>query len=1629
MADRSVTLRLSANVSGLVNGLKTGQKALQDLSKGAKAFGPTAAEGSLKAQAAFLKAGQAAHQAAAKTGLLYDSSGKLTDQFGRLVSEAAATKAGLKAVSDEAAYAAEHADKAAEAWQAAGKTSLAVGAGLVAGVGLAVKSYADFDKQMSSVDAATHETADNMALLRQAAIDAGADTAFSATEAAQGIEEMAKAGVKTSDILGGGLKGTLALAAAGALDVGQASEIASSAMTQFGLKGKDLPHIADLLAAGAGKAQGSVQDMGLALSYAGVPAAGLGISIEQTTGTLALFAKSGIVGEKAGTALRAMLVSMVKPSGETQKAMDGLGISFSNNEGKFIGLDGAASVLQDKLGGLDEMTRNATLAQIFGNEALGAAQTLYKGGAKGVKEMTAAVDDYGYAADTARRMQDNLTGDLEKLGGSFDTVLIQSGSDANKVLRGLVQGLEGAVDTVGQLPAPLLSAGLGLTAVAGGAALLGGGLITVIPKIAATREALGLLPLSATKANAALSKTGRIAAGAATGLAAIAAGSAIAAPALDQILKPTGETGDALEAFGGQAARGAVGADTLSKSFQDLVQHKDGVNDFQTAIDGIADPGIWGNIDNILVGGIKILSLGMVDVTSTSDKARERMKEFGEQLASLDADKAATSFQSMAKQTDGSEKSLKNLLDFMPAYRKSLEEQAKASGLATDDQTLLNIALGKIPTDTSGADGQAKAIAGIGDAAGAAAPSLEDVVSALFSLGMIHMDARTATAEFDKSLRDAQKTAQDLATEEQTLAAKGETLGAVLLKNGKDFDTTTEAGYRANEAFQDVSRKGMAEFEAKAKEGAGTKDLQTSLEDTYAGLKKTANGFGITGTAADDLARAALGVPPGVDIKSWMSDAAWRTAQNTKAAVDAIPKYVKVTIDTFKTSFEKRVGLAPTGISDGGAGQGAGVYAPGFLDPLKKAAGGPIFGPGSGTSDDIPAWLSNGEHVWTAEEVRKAGGHGAVESLRSMALKGAPAFATGGRVGWSDRKDDQAARVAAAATEKRKALASARWHAQQAYDKIGSSKKNAARKAAAQRALNAAEKREKSAEAAEDRAKEKLRDAKERTARLSESTRDLRTDIRRGDIIDSVMSGSGLSVVDRLRDESRNKDLSTGQRGNLSRVANSSEKQLLSLEKRSDSLATKLEKAKSKFDELVSIQSGVASGLKSEQSLSGFMTGLDDEAAAKASANMDKLTAKRTASLDKITSKLEKAKGKLDAMVEARDSVASGLSGEQSLSSSLGQKNGFGYDVPVTSKSLVAGAKAKFTAIKAFAKKLEQLRRMGLSTVILEEVAGLGSEDGAQVADALIKGGKDDVRSLNNAYTGIENWSSKAGAAIASSMEKGGIKAGRSLVAGLESQQGAATKALNALTTPDVTGKVTAKGMVANAKATADRISKFAWKLGQLQKRGLSGTILEEIAGMGTEDGMRAADALLAGSDWNIKELNTQYRRIESYSQKAGLQVTKGFYDGGVNAAKGLVAGLEDQQGAIEKQMLKIANGMQTALKKALGIHSPSKVMQKLMHHVGDGGVLGLDDKRPEMESAMAAMVAVPQASFGSWSGMVGSRSQGNAPVMELSAADRALMSQFITASQSMPPMTLMVNGRQAGAIVQEGSKAVRTLK
>ena len=499
-------------------------------------------------------------------------------------------------------------DKAAKAGRLDAVADQAGRMGLVASgaFALVTKAAMDFEKQMSAVSAATHASAADMDRLRDAALAAGKGTQFSATQAAKGVEELAKAGVATADILGGGLKGALDLAAAGQIDVGQAAEVAASAMTQFKLKGSDLPHVADLLAAAAGKAQGDVGQMSQALNQSGLVAAQMGLSVEETTGTLAAFASAGLLGSDAGTSFKTSLLMLANPTDKAAGLMKELGINAYDARGKFVGVSALAGQLQTRLIGLTQEQRNSALATIFGSDAIRAAAILYEQGSQGIDTWIAKTNDSGYAAETAAKKTDNLAGDLERLTGSLQTMAIEAGGGANGGLRTLAQGATAVVDAIGSLPPVLTSGIVVLGGVLGAALLLSAGLIKVKNSTAnALTELRNVGPVGA-KAADGLQTAGKHAGKAALAFVALeVAGLALKAftpaaasvdkmsAALDTFVKKGQVTGEMSRVFGDSfedLAKTATFADKASSGF----------GKFAASVEGALP--LIGSLDELITG-------------------------------------------------------------------------------------------------------------------------------------------------------------------------------------------------------------------------------------------------------------------------------------------------------------------------------------------------------------------------------------------------------------------------------------------------------------------------------------------------------------------------------------------------------------------------------------------------------------------------------------------------------------------------------------------------------------------------------------------------------------------------------------------------------------------------------------------------------------------------------------------------------------------------------------------------------------------------------------------------------------------------------------------------------------------
>jgi len=848
-----------------------------------------------------------------------------------------------------------------------GKASMVMGGALIAGVALAVKSFMEFDSAMSEVQASTHESASNMELLRAAAIDAGADTSFSAKEAAQGIDELAKAGVTTKDILGGGLKGALSLAAAGSLEVAEAAEISASALTQFKLSGDKVPHLADLLAAGAGKAQGSVHDLGMALNQTGLVASSTGLTIEETTGGLAAFASAGLVGSDAGTSMKTMLQRLTPQSKEAAEKMAELGISAYDSSGHFSGLSRFAENLKTSMKDLTPEARNAAMGVIFGSDAVRAANVLYEQGGAGISDWTDKVNDAGFAAVTASIKQDNLAGDIEKLGGSFDSVLIKGGAGVAQSLRGIVQGAEDLVDALGNVPTPILNASVGIAGIVGGVALLGGGLMTALPKIIEFKESFDTLSTKAPKAATAIEKVGKAAGMAATAMVAMQIAGAIFT---EKQIKSADDYGQAIlkVAKASNAAAGGKELDSLFSKWDTFAGEGPDIRDLAGAVKEVVNPHIPAGIQDTLDTLFSWTGSAKNDLGQVRDTFRGLGDEMGNLVKNGATETAAKNFQALTKEFQAHGKGAKEALEVLPGYKDALLGVANQAGVTLTEQQLLDFAMGELPPSVLGAS---SAVETYTSKIGEAKPVTEAMAKQLEEVGLSAAGAVTDIDAFGKSLFAAgllSLSSSDAAIAVQDAIDK---VTESVKKNGTTLDINTEQGRANQSAFNGLASASIASAEATAKEtlasqgsAAAQAQLQASLSQSYTDLIKAAGQFGITGDAADTMARKALGIPKNVNIDAWIADHASTTLDGIKGKADGLDGK-RVTIGIYTTEYFDAVDRRAAASDLNGAASGTG--RPGL------ATGGRVYGVGTTTSDSNPYMLSRDEYVLKASAAKAIG--------------------------------------------------------------------------------------------------------------------------------------------------------------------------------------------------------------------------------------------------------------------------------------------------------------------------------------------------------------------------------------------------------------------------------------------------------------------------------------------------------------------------------------------------------------------------------------------------------------------------------------------------------------------------------
>ena len=352
----------------------------------------------------------------------------------------------LQALGQDMQAAGDKIQNVGKAVTSVGKTMTThVTAPIVAMGAAAVKVTADFDSSMSKVAAVSGATGSDLEQLRTKAREMGAQTKFSASEAAEAMNYMAMAGWKTGDMLNG-VEGIMDLAAASGEDLATTSDIVTDALTAFGKSAQDSGRLADIMAAASSNANTNVAMMGETFKYSAGVAGGLGVTMEDTALAIGLMASAGTKASEAGTALRAGLSRLAGPTKQAKTVMEKYGIALQTNSDGSVNLRETMHLLKNKMGELSQVEQNAAAKALFGATAYNGWLAIINGSDKDFDKLASSIDNStGTAKRMAETMQGNLNGQVttlksqvQELGISFGEQLIPYVSKAVEKVQDIV---------------------------------------------------------------------------------------------------------------------------------------------------------------------------------------------------------------------------------------------------------------------------------------------------------------------------------------------------------------------------------------------------------------------------------------------------------------------------------------------------------------------------------------------------------------------------------------------------------------------------------------------------------------------------------------------------------------------------------------------------------------------------------------------------------------------------------------------------------------------------------------------------------------------------------------------------------------------------------------------------------------------------------------------------------------------------------------------------------------------------------------------------------------------------------------------------------------------------------------
>lgn len=317
---------------------------------------------------------------------------------------------------------------------------------LVSGFEEATSTFVEFDDAMRRVSAAIGASEEDFKSLSEFARTAGTAMGYTATETANAMVLAAQAGLGVKEIYSG-LPAVMALARAGATDLGTSVKTMTAIMTNYNLTAQDMGHIGDVIAQGANESTAEISEFAFALKYAAQAAAPLNISLEETTALMMAAADAGIRGTTAGTNFRQAFVQMISP---TNAAVDALAkYNLTANDINLTNRDlyEVIDVLHNK-----QLTLNDAVT-IFGQRAGPMMYSIITAGTQSLRENTTELENnVGYMEKMTDEMQGGMGGAVRELNAAFENLKITIGEDIAFFLKPMINIITDLTTAYSKLP-------------------------------------------------------------------------------------------------------------------------------------------------------------------------------------------------------------------------------------------------------------------------------------------------------------------------------------------------------------------------------------------------------------------------------------------------------------------------------------------------------------------------------------------------------------------------------------------------------------------------------------------------------------------------------------------------------------------------------------------------------------------------------------------------------------------------------------------------------------------------------------------------------------------------------------------------------------------------------------------------------------------------------------------------------------------------------------------------------------------------------------------------------------------------------------------------------------------------